>query len=84
MYAGHMLPMRYCDVLHRSALHLGSWQRVEPRSHLPVAYNWASDTLWPHAALVRHSRELYKAQGVYNAAEPGNSMHARFHVSMLQ
>lgn len=79
MYAGHMLPMRYCDVLHRSALHLGAWQRVEARAHLPVAYTWVGDTLWPHGALVRHSRELYRAQGCLNAAEPGNATHSRFH-----
>lgn len=82
MYAGHMLPMRYCDVLHRSALHLGAWSRVEPRSHVPVAFNWVGETLWPFGSLVRHSRELYRAQGTYNAAEPGNTTHARFHVSM--
>lgn len=81
MYASHILPMRYCDVLHRSALHLGAWTRVEPRSHVPVAYNWIGEQLWPSGSLVRHSRELYRAQGTLNAAEPGNPTHARFHVS---
>lgn len=30
------LPFRYCDTLHRAALHLGKWVKVEGRAcHLP-------------------------------------------------
>jgi hypothetical protein len=32
---------------------------------------------------VKHCRELYKAEGISNAAEPGNQTHARFYVSTL-
>ena len=34
----HCYPPRYCDTLHRAALHLGRWTRVEGRhAYLPYA-----------------------------------------------
>ncbi|XP_063242588.1 transmembrane protein 39A [Bacillus rossius redtenbacheri] len=79
MYLVHCCPVRYCDVLHRAALHLGRWGRVEGRnSHIP-SHIWAESTLWHQGALVKHCKELYKAEGVCNAAEPGNQTHNRFY-----
>lgn len=78
-HAIHILPLRYCDTLHRATLHLGSWGRVETRSVLPAAYTWQDDMLWPIGSLVRHGREMYRAQGESNAAEPGNAMYSRFY-----
>lgn len=65
-------------------MHLGGWARVEGRSgHAP--YNpWSNSVLWPQGALVKHNRELYRAEGVTNAAEPGNTTHARLYVSMFK
>lgn len=40
-------------------------------------------TLWHQGALVKHSKELFRAEGAINAAEPGNSTHSRFYVSMI-
>lgn len=82
-YTLHILPLRYCDTLHRSALHLGSWDRVESRSILPVAYTWQEDMLWPQGVLVRYGREIYRAQGECNAAEPGNISYSRFYVCIM-
>ena len=31
---------------------------------------------------MKHVKGLFKAEGINNSAEPGNSMHARFHVSV--
>jgi hypothetical protein len=42
---------------------------------------WADTTLWHQGALVKHCKELYKAEGISNAAEPGNNAHLRFYVS---
>ncbi|KAK9700324.1 putative transmembrane protein [Popillia japonica] len=78
-YTNHILHLRYCDILHRSALHLGYWDKVETRSVLPVAYSWQEDMLWPNGALVRHGREMYRAHGNTNAAEPGNAAFTRFY-----
>ena len=38
MLVSHFLSPRYLDLLHRSALHLGRWQRVEGR-HVHVPYS---------------------------------------------
>ena len=43
---------------------------------------WDESTLWSPGALVRHSKDLYKAEGIATAAEPGNAMHGRFYVSL--
>lgn len=38
IYAVHCFPPRYCDILHRAALHLGRWQRVEIKNvHVPYS-----------------------------------------------
>lgn len=80
-YAIQILPLRYCDILHRSALHLGVWDRVDTRPILPVAYLWQEDLVWPQGILVRHGKDMYRAHGEVNAAEPGNAMYTRFYVS---
>ncbi|XP_015512102.1 transmembrane protein 39A isoform X1 [Neodiprion pinetum] len=72
-------PVRYCDVLHRAALHLGRWTKVEGRNnHIPTQL-WNDAVLWPHGSLVKHNKELYRSDGLCTAAEPGNSSHYRFH-----
>ena len=38
LFMVHFLPTRYIDVLHRCALHLGKWVKVEGR-HAHVPYN---------------------------------------------
>ncbi|XP_064628999.1 transmembrane protein 39A-like isoform X2 [Lineus longissimus] len=74
----YYLPPKYVDTLHRCALHLGRWQKVEGR-HAHVPYNaWSELQVWPMGALVKHVRGLFKAEGINNTAEPGNNMHARF------
>lgn len=44
---------------------------------------WDESTLWSQGTLVRHSKDLYKAEGIATAAEPGNSVHGRFYVSSV-
>ena len=61
------------------SLHLGHWQKMEGRMS-PTFYNqWSAASLWPGAAIVRHGKDLYKAEGVVNAAEPGNHSHVRYY-----
>ncbi|XP_048769380.1 transmembrane protein 39A-like isoform X1 [Ostrea edulis] len=75
----HYLPPKYLDLLHRTALHLGRWQKVEGR-HAHVPYNaWSELTVWPQGALVKHVKGLFKADGINVTAEPGNGMHGRFY-----
>ncbi|XP_052237907.1 transmembrane protein 39A-like isoform X2 [Dreissena polymorpha] len=79
MLCAHFLPPKYLDLMHRCSQHLGRWQKVEGRNaHVP--YNaWSELQVWPQGALVKHVRGLFKAEGVNITAEPGNSMHGRFH-----
>ncbi|KAK2149600.1 hypothetical protein LSH36_445g02080 [Paralvinella palmiformis] len=84
MFMVHFLPAKYIDVLHRCALHLGSWMKVEVRhAHKPYSA-WSELQVWQQGALVKHVRGLFKAEGVNNSAEPGNSMHSRFNFMFYQ
>lgn len=75
----HFLPPQYLDLLHKCALHLGRWQKVEGR-HAHVPYNaWSELQVWPPGVLVKHVRGLFRAEGINITAEPGNSMHVRFY-----
>lgn len=80
MLCEFFLPSKYLDLMHRCAQHLGRWQKAEGR-HAHVPYNpWSELQVWPHGALVKHVRGLFKAEGInVTAAEPGNSMHGRFY-----
>ena len=52
-------------------------------THIP-AQAWNDAVLWPHGSLVRHNKELYRSEGLCTAAEPGNSGHYRFYVSIIR
>ena len=78
LYLVHCFPAGYHHLLHRTSLHLGHWQKMEGRIS-PNFYNqWSAASLWPGSAIVRHGKDLYKAEGVVNAAEPGNHSHVRY------
>lgn len=84
VFAVHYLPAKYLDVFHRSALHLGRWVKVEGR-HAHVPYTaWSELQVWQQGALVKHVKGLFKAEGISNAAEPGNSMHTRLYFMFHQ
>ncbi|XP_005090602.1 transmembrane protein 39A isoform X2 [Aplysia californica] len=84
MLTSHFLPPHYLHLLHKSARHLGRWQRMEAR-HAHVPYNaWSELQVWPQGALVKHVRGLFKAEGIIVTAEPGNSLHSRFYMLFHQ
>ncbi|XP_076838721.1 transmembrane protein 39A isoform X1 [Brachyhypopomus gauderio] len=81
MLMSQLLPPGYCDLLHRSAAHLGRWQRLEHGSYSNAPQHvWSEGTVWPQGVLVRHSRCLYKAVGPCNVALPSDVSHARFYI----
>lgn len=45
-------------------------------------YRWTETSMWNQGALVKHFKELFKAEGISNAAEPGHSGHSKFYVSV--
>ncbi|XP_063067663.1 transmembrane protein 39A [Engraulis encrasicolus] len=80
MLMSQLLPPSYCDLLHRSAAHLGRWQRLEHGAYSNAPQHlWSENTIWPQGVLVRHSRCLYKAVGSYNVALPSDVSHSRFY-----
>lgn len=78
-YFAQSYPVRYCDVLHRAALHLGRWVKIESRNNHIYAQPWNDMVLWPHGSIVRYNGNIYRSEGVSTAAEPGNLNHYRFH-----
>ena len=80
LLAAHHFPPPYCDWLHRVALHLGSWKRLENRNvHIPY-HPWSDVQIWPKNTLVKHVRGLFRSEGHQNSAEPGNPTHGRFYL----
>ncbi|XP_064413257.1 transmembrane protein 39A isoform X3 [Latimeria chalumnae] len=84
MLTTQLLPPKYCDLLHKSAAHLGKWQKLEHGSYSNAPQHiWSEHTIWPQGVLVRHNRCLYKAVGPYNVAVPSDVSHARFYLAVL-
>ncbi|XP_058806839.1 transmembrane protein 39A [Phymastichus coffea] len=73
-------PVRYCDVLHRSALHLGKWTKVDNKYAHLSAQPWNDAVLWSHGSVVRYNNKVYRSEGLCTTAEPGNSSHYRFYI----
>ncbi|KAF0309542.1 Transmembrane protein 39A [Amphibalanus amphitrite] len=80
LYLVYCFPPRYCDILHRAALHLGTWSRVDDR-RAHISFNpWNREQLWSRGVLTKHSREFYRCDAPSAAAEPGNAHHERFYM----
>ncbi|XP_018545548.1 transmembrane protein 39B [Lates calcarifer] len=76
----HLLPSRYCDLLHKAAAHLGCWQKVDPSLCSNVLQHiWTEEYMWPQGVLVKHNKNVYKAMGHYNVAVPSDVSHYRFY-----
>ncbi|KPP64668.1 transmembrane protein 39B-like [Scleropages formosus] len=76
----HLLPSRYCDLLHKAAAHLGCWQKVDPALCSNVLQHmWTEEYMWPQGVLVKHNKNVYKAVGHYNVAVPSDVSHYRFY-----
>ncbi|KAG7466017.1 hypothetical protein MATL_G00160350 [Megalops atlanticus] len=76
----HLLPPRYCDLLHKAAAHLGCWQKVDPSLCSNVLQHiWTEEFMWPQGVLVKHNKNVYKAMGHYNVAVPSDVSHYRFY-----
>ncbi|OQR69740.1 transmembrane protein 39A-A-like [Tropilaelaps mercedesae] len=83
LYANYYFDPVYIDSVHRCALHLGRWQRVEPR-HAPH-HLWSDHCFWPQNNLVKvRTKEYFRAEAICNAAEPGNVSHLRLYALFSQ
>jgi len=79
LYLVHCFPAAYNHLLHRTSLYLGNWQKMEGRISANYYNQWSAASLWPGQAIVRHGKDLFKAEGAVNAAEPGNTGHVRYY-----
>ncbi|TGZ72473.1 hypothetical protein CRM22_002063 [Opisthorchis felineus] len=75
----YYIPCDYLDVLHRSALHLGSWNALSNRSGQVQLNAWSPLQVYRDGVTIRHVRGQFCSYGINTAAEPGNASHARFH-----
>lgn len=80
MLTAHLYSPQFYDVLHKSALHLGKWQRLETRNTLVPCGAWNSSYLYAQGVVVKSGREYFKAEGVANCAEPANQSHLRYFI----
>ncbi|XP_018406097.1 PREDICTED: transmembrane protein 39A-A [Cyphomyrmex costatus] len=78
-YFAQVYPFRYCDELHRAAMHLGRWVKIENRNNHIYAEPWNETILWSQGSIVSHNQEVYRSEGLCTAAEPGNLSHSRFY-----
>ncbi|MFH4974717.1 hypothetical protein AB6A40_001426 [Gnathostoma spinigerum] len=76
LYMAYLLPINYCDLLHRSSVHLGEWRKCDIRqpaapshtgANIPVTNSppnpiWSeADDLYPDGSIVRYGGQTYRA-----------------------
>lgn len=81
LLTSHLYSPHFYDVLHKSSLHLGKWQKLENRNSLVPCNIWTENALYPQGVVIKYSREYFKAEGIVNCAEPTNQSHLRYYVS---
>lgn len=80
MCAGYCLSIKYCDVLHRSAIHLGQWIKLHPRATHGIPQNWSKTQIFSYGSYVKYSGEVYKSISESTSALPADAGHYRFYV----
>lgn len=78
--AVYCFPIKYCDVLHRSAIHLGQWTKLQPRATHAPPINWSKTQIFPYGSYVKYSGEVYKSNSVSTSAFPSDAGHHRFYI----
>ena len=64
-----LFPAGYHNLMHRSVLGLGLWQRMtgSPPAMArlsPTFYNtWSAAAMWPLGSIVRHGKDIFRAEG---------------------
>ncbi|XP_070508466.1 transmembrane protein 39A [Chironomus tepperi] len=80
MCATYCLPIRYCDVLHRSAIHLGQWTKLGPRATHPPPLNWSKTQTFAYGSYVKYFGDVFKSTAECTSALPADSGHHRFYI----
>ncbi|KAL6732935.1 hypothetical protein Aduo_003638 [Ancylostoma duodenale] len=91
LYITYLMPLNYLDLLHRSAIHLGTWDQIEgPKVGQTGQANWAPSP-WVAQCLYSEGETVqmpdgrcYRARGSPSlrtvAAEPGCPEHDKFYM----
>lgn len=80
MLTSHLYSPQFYDILHKSSLHLGKWQKLETRNTLVPCNSWSDSLLYGQGVVVKYFKEYYKSEANTNSAEPGNQSHLRYYV----
>lgn len=80
LLTAYLYSIPFYDLLHRSALHLGKWTKLEARNTMVPCNSWSESLVYGQGIVVRYSKEYYRSEGVTNCAEPGNQSHLRFFI----
>lgn len=83
MLTSHLYSPQFYDILHKSSLHLGKWQKLETRNTLVPCFQWLDNSIYGPGIVVRYLKEYYKSEANMTCAEPGNQSHFRFYVCVL-
>lgn len=78
MCAAFCLPIRYCDVLHRSAIHLGQWKKLGPRATHPPPHNWSKTQSFAYGSYVKYFGDVFRSTSECTTALPSDTGHLRF------
>jgi len=79
MYLVQLFPAGYHNLLHRAVLGLGIWGKMTGRLSASFYSTWSGANMWSAGSIVRHGKDIYRAEGPVNAAEPGNPQHIRYY-----
>ncbi|VDO38495.1 unnamed protein product [Brugia timori] len=74
LYATYLLPLQYCDLIHRCAAHLGKWERLD---RLTIATINSNSNCYYNSNNINGINCSSSNSSV--AAEPGDSDHSRFY-----
>lgn len=79
MCVSYWMDVRYSDTLHRSAIHLGQWSRLAPRTGHPPPQPWLDSIVFTKGSYVKYSGEVFKSVSSCTSAIPTSSSHLRFY-----
>lgn len=80
MCVSYWMDVKYSDTLHRSAIHLGQWSRLAPRTGHPPTQPWSESYVFTKGSYVKYSGEVFKSVSSCTSAIPASSSHQRFYV----
>lgn len=70
--------LKYCDVLHRSSVHLGKWTRLGHRTFHPPPLNWSKTVIFSYGAYVKYCGDVYRSVWHCTSALPSDLGQSRF------